>query len=126
MYELLKYRDRAFRENAECAAQALHPAHLRRRRARTAAKFTAQPDRRADHLLDDYCRAPYVVASRERPTYRPGYNHPFGERCSRSIAEKGPCQEEFRNARRTARIRDAGQQTGGSWSNTQSWTSARG
>src|SRR5262249_14694409 len=31
---LLKYRDRALRENAECAAQADQPAHLRRRRAR--------------------------------------------------------------------------------------------
>src|SRR5262249_38021977 len=58
MYELLKYRDRALRENAECAAQADQPAHLRRRRARTTAQLAAQPDRKTDHLLDDHCRAP--------------------------------------------------------------------
>src|SRR5258706_16301131 len=63
MYELLKYRDRALRENAECAAQAVQPAHLRRRRARTAAQLTAQPDRKTDHLLDDHCRAPEVVVN---------------------------------------------------------------
>src|SRR5262249_29767166 len=58
MYELLKYRDRALRENAECAPQADQPAHLRRRRARTTAQLAAQPDRKTDHLLDDHCRAP--------------------------------------------------------------------
>jgi hypothetical protein len=36
-------------------AQADRPTHLRRRRARTTAQFTAQSDRRADHLLDDHC-----------------------------------------------------------------------
>src|SRR5262249_36390080 len=51
MGELLKYRDRALRENAECAAQADQPAHLRRRRARTTAQLAAQPDRKTDHQL---------------------------------------------------------------------------
>src|SRR5258707_14948707 len=45
------------------AAQAVQPAHLRRRRARTAAQLTAQPDRKTDHLLDDHCRAPEVVVN---------------------------------------------------------------
>src|SRR6266567_6614325 len=55
MDELLKYRNRALRENAECAAQADQPAHLRRRRARTTAQLAAQPERKTDHLLDDHC-----------------------------------------------------------------------
>src|SRR5262249_45758719 len=63
MYELFKYRDRSLRENAECAAQADQPAHLRRRRARTAAQLTAQPGRKTDHLLDDHCRATHVVVN---------------------------------------------------------------
>jgi sarcosine/dimethylglycine N-methyltransferase len=53
-----KYRDRALRENAEFAAQADQSAYFRRRRVRATAQLTAQPDRRADHLLDDHCRAP--------------------------------------------------------------------
>src|SRR6516165_8821750 len=58
MYELFKYRDRALRENAECAAQADQPAHLWRRRARTTAQLAAQPDQKTDYLLDDHCRGP--------------------------------------------------------------------
>jgi ubiquinone/menaquinone biosynthesis C-methylase UbiE len=60
--EWMNYSDKVIehyeRMLAKCAAEAIRPAHLRRRRSRTAAQLTTQPDRRADHLLDDHCRAP--------------------------------------------------------------------
>src|SRR5262249_60768187 len=76
-----KCRDRALREDAKFATQADKSTHLRRRRARTAAQLTAQPNRGADHLLDDYrrkCCAPmsadHIAAegARSRAPHEPG------------------------------------------------------
>src|SRR5262245_4845389 len=66
MEKLFTKCDRTFREDAWRAAyQADHADRFWRRHTRTAGQYTAQSDGGAAHLLDDHCRAPSAIASRE-------------------------------------------------------------
>src|SRR5262249_42904969 len=79
MEKLFKKCDRTFREDAWRAAyQADHADRFWRRHTRTAGQYAAQSDGGAAHLLDDHCRAPSAIASREA--------------CDRALSSSRPCE----------------------------------